>query len=168
MKMQFFSIPVLDPESASHALNGFLAAHHVVQVDRQFVADGANSLWSVCVSYLDGEGRPEPEKRQKRADYREILPEMEFAVFDKLRTLRKELADAEGLPAYALFTNKQLADMVRRRIVSLAGLKSLDGVGEGRVDKYGKAFLRILKQQIPALGNGAAVSEDHETNRHSD
>ncbi|WP_089945525.1 HRDC domain-containing protein [Candidatus Entotheonella palauensis] len=167
MKMQFFSIPVLDPESAGHALNVFLASHHVVQVDRQFVADGAGSMWSVCVSYIDGEGRPEPEKRQKRIDYREVLPAHEFAVFDKLRTLRKELADAEGVAAYNLFTNKQLADMIRRRIVSLAGLKSLDGVGDGRVEKYGKAFLRILRQEIPALDNGAAVSEDHETNGDS-
>ncbi len=54
MKMQFFSIPVLDPESASHALNAFLADHRVVQVERQFVANGANSLWSVCVSYVAG------------------------------------------------------------------------------------------------------------------
>ncbi|ETW98181.1 MAG: hypothetical protein ETSY1_19830 [Candidatus Entotheonella factor] len=97
MKMQFFSIPVLDPASAGDALNVFLAAHQVVQVDRQFVADGANSLWSVCVSYIDGEGRPEPERRSKRVDYREVLPAHEFAVFDKLRALRKELSDAEGV-----------------------------------------------------------------------
>jgi hypothetical protein len=94
--MQFFSIPVLDPESATHALNVFLSSHHMVQVDRHLIADGAKSLWSVCVSYVDGEGRPEPEKRSKRGDYREILPEREFAVFDKLHTLRKELADAGG------------------------------------------------------------------------
>lgn len=50
MKMQFFSISVMDPESASQALNAFLSAHRVVQVDRQFVADGANSLWSFCAS----------------------------------------------------------------------------------------------------------------------
>lgn len=58
MKMQFFSIPVLDSASASDALNAFLTTHRVVQVERQFVVDGANSLWSVCVSYIDSESRP--------------------------------------------------------------------------------------------------------------
>ena len=39
-------------------------------------------------------------------------------MFAKLRALRKTLADREGVPAYALFTNEQLADMVRRRITT--------------------------------------------------
>jgi superfamily II DNA helicase RecQ len=57
-----------------------------------------------------------------------------------LRTLRKTLADQEGVPAYALFTKEQLADMVRRPVLSLEGLAGIDGVGQARVEKYGDAF----------------------------
>ena len=90
----------------------------MVHTERQFVADGANSLWSICVSYVEGEGRPASEKRQQKIDYREVLPAAEFAVFAKLRALRKELAEKEGLPAFALFNNEQLADMVWLRVSS--------------------------------------------------
>jgi superfamily II DNA helicase RecQ len=167
MKLQFFTIPVSDPTAAMDELNAFLAVHRVVTVERQFVADGANSLWSVCVSYVEGEGRPSPEKRQKRVDYREMLPAEEFAVFSKLRQLRKELAEQEGIPVYAVFTNDHLAAMVRQRVMSLAGLNRIDGVGKARLEKYGDAFLHLLKRDIPALSpEPSATEEPHEANGH--
>ena len=53
--------------------------------------------------------------RRGKVDFKEVLSDPEFAVFARLRALRKERADAEGVPAYALFTNEQLAEMVQRR-----------------------------------------------------
>lgn len=152
MKMQFFLIPIRDPHDATDELNAFLSSHRVVHTERQFVADGANSLWSICVSYVEGDGRPgASDRRQRKVDYREVLPEADFAVFVKLRTLRKELADREGVPAYALFTNEQLAEMVQKRVVSLAGLSEIGGVGNARVEKYGAAFLLVLQESVPLL-----------------
>ena len=119
------------------------------------------------MSYIEGEGRPGPEKRQKRVDYREVLSAEEFALFSKLRELRKELAEQEGVPVYAVFTNDHLADMVRQRVVSLETLQSINGVGQARLEKYGEAFVRILKRDIPALSHGpAATEESHEANGH--
>jgi|GEM_PF-122461 len=157
MKMQFFTIAIADAQAATDALNAFLVAHRVVHVERHFVADGANSAWSVCVSYTEGESRPAADRRpQKKVDYRDALSEPQFAVFAKLRTLRKTLADQEGVPAYALFTNEQLAEMVRRPVRSLDHLAGIDGVGQARVEKYGEAFLGILNASLPALTNGRA------------
>jgi hypothetical protein len=45
MKMQFFTIPIRDPQRATDELNAFLSRHRVVHTERQFVADGANSVW---------------------------------------------------------------------------------------------------------------------------
>lgn len=59
----------------------------------------------------------------------------QFLAFARLRALRKERAEAEGVPAYALFTNEQLADMVRRRVTSAAVLQDIPGIGEARVEK---------------------------------
>ena len=97
----------------------------------------------------------------------EVLPAAEFAVFAKLRALRKELSEPEGLPAFALFTNEQLADMVRHRVSSHEDLKGINGVGQARVEKYGDAFLRILKEQMPSLSNLAPKVKIHEANGDS-
>jgi superfamily II DNA helicase RecQ len=53
----------------------------------------------------------------------------------KLRDLRKQLAQAEAAPVYTIFTNDQLAEMVRRRLTTLTDLQTIVGVGEARVAK---------------------------------
>ena len=120
MKLRFFAVPMLDGEEESQELNRFLATNRVLLVERHFVSDGPRSAWAICVSYLDRGGRPAPEQGQgKRVDYREILSEFDFAVYAKLRSLRKSMAEKDGLPAYTFFTNEQLAAMVQQRATSL-------------------------------------------------
>ena len=41
MKLQFFTIPVHDPQAVTDEMNAFLAGRRVVTVEHQFVADGA-------------------------------------------------------------------------------------------------------------------------------
>ena len=147
MKIRVFSVPTQNPDTAVADLNGFLGSQRIVHLERQFVDDGVNSFWSICVTYIDGGVRPATAKGEK-IDYREVLPEAEFAIYAKLRTLRKELADKEGIPAYALFTNEQMAEMVRQSVTSLDALRRIKGVGPARAEKYGEQFLRILAEQL--------------------
>ncbi len=96
MKLQFFTISVHGSHGADE-LNQFLSTHRVSSINRQFVADGQNSVWSVCVTY-EASDPPHPATKQKvRIDYREILPEDQFALYVKLRALRKELSEKEGV-----------------------------------------------------------------------
>jgi superfamily II DNA helicase RecQ len=150
MKLRFFTIPIQADAATVEELNGFLAGHRILAVDRFFVQDGANSAWALCVSYeLAGDSRPASAKRGK-IDYREVLNEGDFSVYARLRALRKEIADSEGVPVYALFTNEQMAEMVTRRAGSAGDLREIPGVGEARVHKYGKAFLDALAEALAA------------------
>lgn len=144
MKYRFFKVSVSEPEPAQDTLNRFCAEQRVVSMDKEFVHDGDCSYWAFCIGYLDGQGGPIATARKGKIDYREILDEADFALFARLRSLRKTLAEQEGIPAYALFTNEQLAAMVRNRVASKAGLAEIDGVGAARVEKYGAAFLELL------------------------
>lgn len=154
MQMRFFRIPIPDPAEAAGELNRFLASHRVVTVDRELVEDGANSAWAVCVTYV-GAPEPAPAPKGGRVDYREVLSNAEFTVFAKLRNLRKTLAEAEGVPVYAVFTNEQLAAMVTQRASSAAAVGAIAGVGEARLKKYGEALLALLRQEVPSLGSAA-------------
>ncbi|MEZ4468394.1 MAG: HRDC domain-containing protein [bacterium] len=145
MRYHFAAIPVLDPAAAAAELNRFLASHQVLGVDRQLIFDGQQSLWSVCVSYQEGEARPEPP-RKGGVDYKELLSAEDFAVFSALRVLRKELAEREGIPPYGVLTNEHLATLSQGAVLSLADLEKLPGVGPGRRDKYGQAFLDKLAE----------------------
>lgn len=108
MKYKFFAIPAMSPETASNELDRFLTSTRIASVEKQLIPDGDSSFWSFCISYYDKEGGGTASS-YKKVDYREVLSEPDFAVFAKLRTLRKNLAEQEGVPAYAVFSNEQLA-----------------------------------------------------------
>ena len=157
MSLKFFDIPALQPMAAASELNQCLATNRVAQIEKHFVADGASSFWAVCVTVVDGgagargDGRGEAARRRNSVDYRELLSADEFALYDRLRVARKQAAEADGLPTYAVFTNEQLAAMVRNRVTSAATLGAIDGIGAGRIERYGVAFLALLRERVPGL-----------------
>jgi superfamily II DNA helicase RecQ len=152
MKFQFFTFPAQAPEAGQQVLNRFCSEHRVLAVDRHFAADGGQSYWSVCVTYIEGaEALPGgPAGRRERVDYRELLSPEDFAVFAQLRDLRKRLSDQEGVPAYAVLTNEHLAELVTRRATTLAAIGEVPGIGPARVEKYGDAILGVLQRAFAA------------------
>jgi len=145
MQLKLFVLPIKNLGAAEAEMNGFLRGHRVLAVKKEFVADGENSFWTFCVEYLDGVGAGAllPGGRPK-IDYKEVLKPEEFEVFSRLRDWRKNVAEKEGVPVYAVLTNEQLAQMVQKQVKSKAGLKEIEGVGDARVEKYGEAVLQLL------------------------
>ena len=151
MKLRFFTIPIRGGDEATEELNRFLGMHRILAVDRSFVQDGPNSAWALCVSFDTAEKSGSPQAgvdKRGKVDYREILNEQDFAVYAKLRTLRKELAEKEGIPAYAVLTNEQMAEMVKRRVQNATALREIAGIGDARIGKYGERFLRLLQEAL--------------------
>ncbi len=66
-------------------------------------------------------------------------------LFQRLRTLRKELADRQRVPAYIVFSDKVLTEMAARRPGSGAELLDVPGVGPAKLEKYGEAFLSEIR-----------------------
>ena len=149
MKLRFFTIPIRGGDEATEELNRFLGMHRILAVDRSFVQDGPNSAWTLCVSFETAEGSSSSQVGKRgKIDYREILNEQDFAVYAKLRTLRKELAEKEGIPAYAVLTNEQMAEMVKRRVQNVTALREIAGIGDARIGKYGELFLHLLQEAL--------------------
>ncbi len=148
MLYQLFRIGVFDTDEDTQALNHFLQSNRIVSVDRQFVADGQNSFWSFCVAWEGGDSASsQPQKRGKRpaVDYRELLSPEVFTIYARLRSYRNQLAEKMGTPAYAIFTNEQLAQMAQIEQPTISALSRIEGVGEKRMGLYGEQFLAVLK-----------------------
>lgn len=149
MPLKFFHVPSRDPGQIEADLASFVSNHRVVTIERRFVDDGQNSFWAICVDYLHGPGGGGPDygapgRSTRKVDYKEILTPEQFAVFVRLRDLRKEVAAREAVPVYNVFTNEQLAEIVKRGCTSLAQMGEIDGIGEARIGKYGEMFLAAL------------------------
>ncbi|MGV3707555.1 MAG: RecQ family ATP-dependent DNA helicase [Gemmatimonas sp.] len=73
------------------------------------------------------------------------LDDSDRDLFERLRVLRRELADDAGVPAYIVFGDKVLLEMATRRPSSEYELLQISGVGEAKLERYGSAFLRVLR-----------------------
>ena len=147
MKMQFFTIPAHGDQDATDAVNNFLAQHRVSSVRSHFVADGAQSFWAIRVTYVEREPRAKAAPAGRgQIDYRQVLSAEDFAVYARLREVRKRLAGEHGVPPYQILTNEQLADIVQRRLHTRAELEALSGFGEARLRKYGQALLAAFTE----------------------
>jgi len=69
------------------------------------------------------------------------------ALFERLRALRRSLADAEGVPAYIVFSDAVLKGMAAARPTDDAGLLAVPGIGPAKLARYGAAFLRELEKE---------------------
>jgi len=68
------------------------------------------------------------------------------ALFQRLRAVRRALADAEHVPAYIVFSDAVLARMAAAHPTDEAGLLAISGVGPAKLARYGEAFLRALRE----------------------
>ena len=75
------------------------------------------------------------------------LPDAEAAMFEALRAERARLARQQGVPPYVVFQDTTLQAMASVRPRSLDDLAALPGIGQAKLDRYGLAFLKILREQ---------------------
>ena len=85
------------------------------------------------------------QARVARASSYEPPPEHQ-PLWDALRECRSRLAKDAGVPAYVIFHDATLKEMVRLRPASREDLAAVHGVGEKKLDSYGAAFLEVLAE----------------------
>ena len=66
------------------------------------------------------------------------------ALFEKLRSKRKELADKTGVPPYIIFSDKSLIDMCHRKPKTKAEFSEVFGVGVQKLEKFSAVFIRAI------------------------
>ncbi len=69
-------------------------------------------------------------------------------LFDMLKTLRKQVAKAKDLPPYVIFQDPSLEEMATTYPTTKEELASVNGVGMGKVNKFGDRFLELIQQYV--------------------
>ena len=134
-----------------------LVARGYVNVDLE--GHGSLKLNNRCRPLLKGEETI--EFRQDRYEYatvktirvaapsekgRLVVEEQDKPLWEALRTLRRELAEEQGVPAYVIFNDKTLLGMLKARPENLTDLSQVSGVGEFKLEHYGEAFCRLISE----------------------
>jgi ATP-dependent DNA helicase RecQ len=66
-------------------------------------------------------------------------------LLDALRALRRELAQAQSVPAYVVFHDATLRELARLRPTSESELRTVTGIGEHKLRRYGTRVLEVLR-----------------------
>lgn len=107
-------------------------------------SDGQFPLLSVStegVQVLLGERkvfRKEDQKVRKVA--------VDDVLFERLRELRMDMAQEAGVPPYVVFSDSTLKEMCEKLPQTTIQLLQIKGVGQNKLDKYGTAFLEVIKE----------------------
>ena len=72
----------------------------------------------------------------------------DLGLFDRLRMLRKELADGKNVPPYVVFSDVTLRHFCRDYPQNDAALLRAPGVGEKKLDDYGRAFIDVIRDWL--------------------
>ena len=72
-------------------------------------------------------------------------------LLDRLKALRKDLADEQKVPPYVIFSNATLREMATQQPLTRSQFLALSGVGDRKLSQYGDAFMEEI----------VAFREDH-------
>jgi ATP-dependent DNA helicase RecQ len=85
---------------------------------------------------------PKAAERKRRAVAGGTYDE---ALFERLRTVRKRLADENHVPPYVIFSDKTLHEMCRHFPTGPAEMRGIHGVGDVKLERYGNDFLAEIR-----------------------
>ena len=90
--------------------------------------------------------RPTPGGCRAAADG--DLSEADEKLLAALYALRKRLAAKQNVPAYMVFSDATLREMVQSKPLSMDEFLNITGVGEKKAARYGMAFLRAIEDMV--------------------
>ena len=135
---------------------GFLEIDYTHANRLKVTALGTKVLYGKATAQLAKYIPPEPEKKKaktgsekkgfKAQPIRPIESEsVDEILWDALKQLRKQLADRESRPAYHIFTDDSLEDMVAQKPITLGDFNLIRGVGQIKLEKYGRVFVSLIR-----------------------
>lgn len=89
-------------------------------------------------------------KRRKQSDIFSVpmvasVPPVGNGLYEKLRQLRKKLADEQSIPAYIVLSDKTLRLIAEERPDSVEAFGRISGIGEYKKERYGKVFVELIR-----------------------
>ena len=83
------------------------------------------------------------------------------ALWEKLRETRMQIAKEQGIPAYVIFHDATLMEMMEKRPSTLEAMARISGVGAAKLEKYGEIFLNAINTADTESAGGLVTEGRH-------
>ncbi len=147
----------------TYGIGKHLSVDEWKSIFRQLVARGlldVNSdgfggllLNEACRAYLRGEDNIYLRRETKpavnsprRANLSQAIANEDQSLWNALRSCRKRLAEEQGVPPYVIFHDATLREMLEFRPLTPEQLRSITGVGESKLKRFGDEFLAVIRE----------------------
>jgi superfamily II DNA helicase RecQ len=97
-------------------------------------------------------GRAPKQEREQRRE----LPAALRPAYDRLRQWRSLRSRRDGVPVYVVFSNRELAAIAAARPMTKEALRSIEGIGKAKADKYAEEVFTILSSLEDSADGTAA------------
>ena len=137
MQIKIFTLPVCGSERGEEELNRFLRSHRVLQTERHFCPEDGG-YWTILIEYLDGDPSAEvpPANRRDKKDYSKDLQDDALKRYERFKTIRRDLATRNGMPAYLIFTNEELAILAKMPLLNAETSREIKGIAPSRLKDH--------------------------------
>lgn len=98
-----------------------------------------------------------PVKQKRTRSGKSVAPE-DNNLWEQLRITRSDIAKQQGVPAYVIFHDATLMEMVQNKPKTLDAMAAISGVGAAKLEKYGQQFLNSIGEVV----NGEKTTIDPE------
>ncbi len=105
-------------------------------------------------------------KELKPAVVKDADLKLDELLFERLKRLRKRIADERNVPPYIIFQDKTLKDMATRIPTTWSQLKTIFGMGEAKLKQYGPRFLKEIIAHTQSMGP-KIENESEKTTSHA-
>ena len=133
--------------------------YRVTQAGRAFLRNGESLSLA-----------PPKTPKSARSDSAPEVLEHDSALFQKLRKLRKSIADAKGVPPYIVFGDNTLRKMAHYHPQNRDSFSRISGVGRAKLEEYSEDFLRVIHEhaapgQLQEHLTAQVPEREHESTR---
>ena len=124
---------------------------HVTELGKE-VLHGKRTVQLAVINREDFsvKGRHKRQREEFDNPYYSIRKDENIELFNKLKEVRKRIADEHQWPAYVVLSDRSLHHLAIEKPTTLAAFGNTFGVGEHKRDTFGAQFIEVIKEYAPA------------------
>ena len=124
---------------------------HVTELGKE-VLYGKRSVLLAVINREDFsvKSRRKRQQEEQRTSSVPVGLDEDKELFEKLREVRKRIADEHGWPAYVVLSDRSLHHLATEKPTTLATFGNVFGIGEHKRDTFGAQFIEVIKEYTPA------------------
>ncbi len=85
-------------------------------------------------------------KKERDESWKELLTPENMPIFNAMRDWRNETSRRRGIAPYIICTNRQLAEIVQKKVSSKNELSQIEGIGKAKIENFGDDIVALMTE----------------------